>query len=188
MRSVTPEQSPLPDNDKKPRSFKERYRRFKEQFLNLRGDPREIALGCALGIFIGLTPLLGFHMLLAVFFASLFRWNKLSAAMAVWISNPLTGPFVYSVTYFVGKWCMILVRGPVHHPKVHMDSLIDLVTKAPGVLAAMGVGGVIVGVPAAIAAYYLSYVAIVEYRSKVKGKLVKQYDKIRTERRKRKNP
>ncbi|WP_316348434.1 DUF2062 domain-containing protein [Desulfuromonas acetoxidans] len=38
------------------------------RFLRLRGQPDEIAKGFALGIFIGMTPTLGFQMILAVFF------------------------------------------------------------------------------------------------------------------------
>ena len=42
-----------------------------ERFLKIRGDPREIALGFALGLFIGMTPFMGFHTASAVFLAAL---------------------------------------------------------------------------------------------------------------------
>ena len=38
------------------------------RFIRLRGQPDEIAKGFALGIFIGMTPTLGFQMVLAVIF------------------------------------------------------------------------------------------------------------------------
>ena len=87
-----------------------RYRRIREmlyrayeRFVKIRGNPREIALGFALGLFVGMTPFMGFHMAIAVFFAALFKWNKIAAAAGGWISNPVTAPFVYAGTYYVGN-------------------------------------------------------------------------------------
>jgi uncharacterized protein (DUF2062 family) len=34
--------------------------KFYRKFLKLRGDPREIALGFALGLFIGMSPIMGY--------------------------------------------------------------------------------------------------------------------------------
>lgn len=69
------------------------------RFLKLRGEPREIALGFALGVFIAFSPTIGVQMVLAIFLAALLKWSKLAVAVAVWISNPLTAPFIYGVTY-----------------------------------------------------------------------------------------
>jgi uncharacterized protein (DUF2062 family) len=54
-----------------------------ERFIKIRGHPREIALGFALGIFIGMTPTMGVQTPLAVFLAALFKWSKLSAGFGV---------------------------------------------------------------------------------------------------------
>ncbi|EAT15337.1 DUF2062 domain-containing protein [Desulfuromonas acetoxidans] len=76
------------------------------RFLRLRGQPDEIAKGFALGIFIGMTPTLGFQMILAVFFAMLLRENKLAAVIGVWISNPVTAPFIYAAEYETGRFIL----------------------------------------------------------------------------------
>ena len=55
-----------------------------ERFLKIRGQPREIALGFALGLFVGMTPFIGLHTVTAVPLAALLKWNKISAAVAVW--------------------------------------------------------------------------------------------------------
>ncbi|NIQ94584.1 MAG: DUF2062 domain-containing protein [Desulfuromonadales bacterium] len=73
------------------------------RFLRLRGTPEEIAKGFALGIFIGMTPTFGIQMALAIFFAFLLRENKLAALIGVWISNPLTAPFIYALEYESGR-------------------------------------------------------------------------------------
>lgn len=73
------------------------------RFLRLRGTPDEIAKGFALGIFIGMTPTFGFQMALAIFFAFLLRENRLAALIGVWVSNPLTAPFIYALEYESGR-------------------------------------------------------------------------------------
>ena len=54
-------------------------RRIYERFLKIRGRPREIALGFALGIFIGMTATMGIQMPIAVFFTAMLKWSKISA-------------------------------------------------------------------------------------------------------------
>lgn len=84
------------------------------RFLRLKGTPEEIAKGLALGIFIGMTPTMGGQMIIAIFFAMLLRENKLAAALGVWITNPLTAPFIYGLEYESGR--LLLGMGPAHLP------------------------------------------------------------------------
>lgn len=80
------------------------------RFLRLHGTPNDIARGFALGIFIGMTPTFGLQMLIAVFFAMLLRENKLAAVLGVWITNPLTAPFIYAAEYETGRVLLGLNR------------------------------------------------------------------------------
>jgi uncharacterized protein (DUF2062 family) len=73
-------------------------RKVYERFVKIRGQPREIALGFALGIFIGMTPTMGIQMPIAVFFAAMLKWSKISAALGVCITNPFTSPFICSMS------------------------------------------------------------------------------------------
>lgn len=143
-----------------------------ERFVRIRGNPHEIALGFALGIFIGMTPTLGFQMAMAVFLAALFKWNKISAAIGVWISNPLTAPFLYGATYYLGAKML----GMDHHlPQMEeISSFLQILRKAPGIFWAMTVGGVILGLPLALAAYYFSCSALQKYRDEIKRKLAER--------------
>ena len=79
---------------------------FLLRLLRLRAQPDEIAKGFALGVFIGMTPFIGLHMALAVFLAMLLGQNKIAAAMAVWISNPITAPFLYVAQYRTGRFLL----------------------------------------------------------------------------------
>ena len=86
------------------------------RLLRLRKSPDEIAKGLALGVFIGMTPTFGFQMVIAVFFALLLSENKIAAAVGVWITNPLTAPFIYALEYESGRLVLGMPRAhlPAH--------------------------------------------------------------------------
>ncbi len=67
-------------------------KRIYERFVKIRGDPHKIALGFSLGLFVGMSPSMGVQMPIAIFIAALLKWNKISSAAGVWITNPLTAP------------------------------------------------------------------------------------------------
>jgi uncharacterized protein (DUF2062 family) len=126
------------------------------KFIRLRGTPDEIAKGMALGIFIGMTPTFGSQMLLAIFFAFLLKENKLAAVLGVWITNPVTAPFIYALESESGR--LILGMPRVGLPKeLTLDSL-----KIMGweVLAPLGLGSLIFGVVCAALAFALTLRAV----------------------------
>jgi len=152
--------------------------RLYERFIMIRGEPREVALGFALGIFVGMTPTVGVQTPIAIFIAALFKWSKLSAAIGVWISNPLTVPLIYGVTYITGA--KLLSLDPVFDMPLSptWSTLKVMLQKAPQAIGAMMVGGALLGIPLAIASYYLSYAAVDKYQKDVKEKLVRQKAKL----------
>ena len=83
-------------------------------FLRLRGTPEEVAKGLALGIFIGMTPTFGFQMAIALFFAWILKENKIAALLAVWVTNPITAPFIYAAQYETGRLLLGMER--LHFP------------------------------------------------------------------------
>jgi uncharacterized protein (DUF2062 family) len=122
------------------------------KFIRLRGTPDEIAKGMALGIFIGMTPTFGSQMLIAIFFAFLLKENKLAAVLGVWITNPVTAPFIYALEYESGR--LLLGMDRVSLPaQLSFESL-----KAMGweVLAPLGLGSLIFGVVCAALAFALT--------------------------------
>lgn len=145
-----------------------------DRFLKIRGNPREIALGFALGLFIGMSPYMGIHMAIAVFFAAVFKWNKFAAATGVWISNPLTAPILYSFTYYTGSKFLAVEKEYCMPKELNLDMLINTLKNAPEIFWILTVGGIILGIPLAIAGYYLSFSAILKYRERIKTALAKE--------------
>ncbi|MEW5733313.1 MAG: DUF2062 domain-containing protein [Thermodesulfobacteriota bacterium] len=148
------------------------------RFLEIRGEPREIAAGLALGVFIGMTPFMGVQAAVAVLLASLFRINKIAAAAGVFITNPFTAPVIYPITYLAGSF--FYRPDSAGDPAVLMSSgaFWRLFEKAPDILAALVIGGVVLGLPLSIAAYRLSLSAILKYREKVKIRLAKEREAL----------
>lgn len=81
-------------------------RQWLRALLMLDDQPHYIALGAAIGMFVGLTPTVGMQMALVLLIWTivrpLFRFNKMAAVMAVYVSNPLTVVPLYWFNYRVG--------------------------------------------------------------------------------------
>ena len=149
-------------------------RKVYERFVKIRGQPREIALGFALGIFIGMTPTMGIQMPLAVFLAAVFKWSKISAAFGVWITNPFTSPFIYGLTYIVGAKLLGLKLAMTSPEDFSWSIVKELLENAPAIFGALTLGGIIIGLPLAVLSYYLSFAAVNKYQQSIKAKVAAQ--------------
>jgi uncharacterized protein (DUF2062 family) len=165
-----------------PRSLKKIY----ERFLRIRGRPREIALGLALGLFLGMTPSMGIQTAIAVFLAVLFKWNKFSAAIGVWITNPLTAPFIYSINYLIGVRLLEIKQGYSLPAEIGISRMFHMLHKAPEIFWALTLGGVILGLPLAVAGYYFAYSATTRYQERIKKTIAIQRERLAIKRKKRK--
>ncbi len=145
-----------------------------ERFLRIHGTPQEIALGFALGLFVGMSPFLGFHMAIAVFLAALFEWNKVSAAVGVWISNPLTVPVIYPLTYLVGAKLLGSEKIYRFPQTMDMDYILHMIRSAPEIISTLTLGGIIFGIPLGVAGYLFAYVAVKKYQTEIKQKLAER--------------
>jgi len=144
--------------------FKDPLKRFYIKFISLKGDPRPIALGMALGIFIGVTPTIPFHTLLIIIFGVLFKQNITSAYLGSWIiSNPLTSPFFYLAEYQIGEHLL----GFNCTPLVFADyTLINIARMGWQILLPLLAGGIILAPLFAIPAYFITHRLIVAVRSR----------------------
>jgi uncharacterized protein (TIGR03546 family) len=150
------------------------FHRIYDRLVKIRGRPREIALGFALGIFIGMSPTMGVQMPIAVFFAALFKWSKISAVFGVWITNPITSPFIDGLTYVIGAKALGL-KATMTLPDHFTWSIIkEMLKNAPAIFGALTVGGILIGLPLAILSYFLSYAAVNKYQQRIRTKVAAQ--------------
>ncbi|MCK4501433.1 MAG: DUF2062 domain-containing protein [Desulfuromonadales bacterium] len=127
------------------------FRQFKLNLIRLarlQNEPDAVARGMALGLFIGFSPTFGCQMLLALFFAFLFRQNKIAAFVGVWVTNPLTAPLIYGLEYQVGR--LLLGLPPLDTANFSYRSLGTIVG------APLLVGSLALGIPVAIIGYSIT--------------------------------
>lgn len=140
--------------------LKDRFRKL----FTIRDTAQSIALGAAIGIFIGFTPLVGFRLLLALVLAFVFRVNKIAAFFGASL-HELALPFwpaLFLLEYNIGYW---LLHSPHQLPtrpnleQLHPDFWLNWVT-----LAKVGgptlLGSVLLGVPAACLSFFLTKRAV----------------------------
>jgi glycosyltransferase involved in cell wall biosynthesis len=79
------------------------------------------AVSIAFGVFMGIVPLWGFQLALAVFFALLFKLNKGLVIIAANISVPPMIPLIIFLSYKIGAWWM-----PAHATQLVFSKNISL--------------------------------------------------------------
>jgi uncharacterized protein len=131
--------------------MKRRIRHFHRQFVSLKGDPRRIALGVAIGVFIGVTPTIPFHTALIVAVSALFRQHVTAAYLGSWfISNPLTIPIFYLFQYETGRFLLGAERCALALPDYSLTTLANL---GWHILLPLQVGGLLFAPLFAVPAY-----------------------------------
>lgn len=134
------------------------------RFIRLRGEPRELALGMAFGVFSGMMPIMPFHMVLAVALALIFKGSKLTAAVGAWISNPLNWYFIYQLDYKIGFFVLGLSREERGFSSLMesitsagdgMSMVKEIVSSSGIIVAAFIVGGFIMGILVSVPSYFI---------------------------------
>ena len=137
------------------------------RIIRLQGDPHVLARGVAIGIFVGITPTIPFHTILAIVLAFILRSSKIAALLfTVIVSNPLTLFFQYYFSWRLGTW---LTFKDLSWEKI--QAILDLISAHTGfqetVIALSGlgqdalivllVGGITLALPFTLVGYLLAY-------------------------------
>lgn len=138
------------------------------RLIRIEGDPRNIAMGFALGLFVGMTPTMGFQMPIAVFFAIPLGLNKISSAAGVWITNPVSAPFIYTMNYLVGVKLFHINITSGQIMDFSFNSLKCLLADTPDIFMAATLGGIVIGIPIAVGGYYFALSAVKRYQTLTK--------------------
>lgn len=131
------------------------------QLRTISDDPKKTARGFALGVFIGMTPFVGFQVMIAIFLATMLKWNRLAAGLGVFNTNILTGPFLFGISYLVGAWALQLDSEFDVRLLWQLTEWSTLLSSGKHILYALLLGGLMIGLPLSIVVYYLSYFTIV---------------------------
>jgi len=148
-----------------------RFRYFiVHEVIHADDTPHRIAFGCAIGVFVALTPTIPFQMLLAVLICWLLGANKIVGVPAVWITNPLTIVPIYLPQYILGCWMLGIPVGEVdfHVLTKEYESISVLATVAWNLMKdifwPLWFGSLFVATGFGLLTYYLTWQVVVRYR------------------------
>jgi len=159
-----------------------KYTRFPRYYLlkmiRLKGEPHELALGMAIGIFSAMLPILPFHIALALALALFLKASKITAVIGCFASNPLNWYILYFMNYKIGSFILGLsgdnkgfssIVGSVMDSEGALEVITRLISSSGIIIAAFIIGGIIMGIAASIPAYFVFWKAfslIKEWRIK----------------------
>jgi len=151
--------------------LKKRIKYFHDKFISLKGEPKTIAMGIAIGVFVGVTPTIPFHTALLVIIAILFKQNVTAAYLGSWIiSNPITIPFFYLSQYELGLFLLGITPCKFDASIMSIQCIINLGWQ---IAIPLLVGGVIMAPIFALPAYFIAYRAVLTVRKKINSEYSK---------------
>jgi len=157
--------------------------------------PHRVALGFACGIFSAFTPFFGVHILFAAAVARLIRANVVAALIGTTAGNPLTYPLIAPVALGLGRRILGHAGGGHDYHRVS-EAFIEALAAVRGeILGIFGlghgdwglfvpffrevlwpyfVGGLIPGLVAGAAAYWLVSPLLTAYQARRRARLVER--------------
>ncbi len=135
--------------------------------MMIEDTPHSIAMGLAIGVFFGFTPLLTLKTLLSIGVAWLLGSNKIAAAVSVQLHDLLLPfmPAIYLWEYKLGYWAMHgkLPRRVGFHPLAVLDYVH---WKTLLLVGPTFVGSLIVGLPSAAVVYFICRGLVTAHRAR----------------------
>ncbi len=130
------------------------------QALSLGDPPEKIALGVAVGVFLGVFPTFYVGIPLAAVGSRFFRYNMVAAIAGTAVSTPLTGPFIIAGSAVLGS----LITGVDWNTVVEQLRGDQLWTAAWNTTITYLAGNIILCIISSIPAYFITKRAVVKYR------------------------
>ncbi len=133
--------------------------------FKLDDSPGQLACAFALGVFIAFSPTIGLHTITCIVLAWMFRLSKLVVLTAAFINNPWTIVPMYGFCLWFGtKITGSATAVPsINWNEITFRNAYEILTPY---LWPFVTGTVVVGLIAAVAAYFVIYWAVIRYRKK----------------------
>jgi len=128
---------------------------FRELF-KLKGDPKIVAKGFALGSFVGMLPFPGFQWMISATLATILRYNKTAAIAGVFNTNLATGTFIFAFNYWLGRKILGLESSFQMPDRINFGFAKTIIEAGSDVFLSLLLGGLITGIFALFLGYYIS--------------------------------
>lgn len=136
------------------------------KFTRLKGDPKSLAMGTAIGVFVGVTPTIPLHTVIILCLSMITRTSAIAAILVSWIvCNPLTYIPIYYFSMVIGN---LLTPYELNWPRIKhvitilisdhgfLKSFNEIFNLGFEVIIVMILGGCILALPIALTSYYVS--------------------------------
>ena len=133
------------------------------KLVRVKDSQDKLAIGFACGSMVSFSPFIGFHFLLAVIFAYIFRGNIVASLIGTFIGNPFTFPFIWIFIYKIGN--IFFKNDQNSSIEFTFQSLYD---QGYDILIPMLIGSLIVSIPV----WFISYFTVKFLLSSFKKKKV----------------
>jgi uncharacterized protein (DUF2062 family) len=149
------------------------------------GTPESIGRGVASGFFTAfLLP--GGHMVAAFLLAILMRGARGTAALATWIVNPFTIPFIWPLQCWLGSF---LIGRPLSHEliehllwnAVHTPSMQTLGELSVELIESFFAGGALLGAVVAVTGYFGTVIVVRRHRARLANRKKFRINRWKTE-------
>ena len=180
------------------RGWRRAFEYIGHRIKRLPDTPHKIALGFAIGVFVSFSPLFGLHFIVAAVIAMALRGNVLASLMGTFFGNPITFPFIATISYRTGQLFLdaSVTDGSFHGIKTAIVdgfvgtwqsvlSIVGLSEPAWGqvehflgaVFLPYLIGGLIPGLIAAVISYMLGRPLVAAYQKTRRARLEKKRHK-----------
>ncbi len=132
--------------------------------LKAHHEPQEVALGVAIGSFIAVLPLYGFHTLLCVIAAVLIpKANKLAILLGTNVSLPFTVATITWTAYDVGRFLL----AHKNYPPLSWDYIRNFkIAKVNEFYYPLFIGSVILGLICALVLYVITLIIASRFKNR----------------------
>lgn len=152
---------------------------FRDKFraiFQIKESPHRIAFAFAIGVFMGISPLLGLHYIGGVLLAMLFRLNKLVAIIGVSVNNPWTIVPISTFCVWVGAKLLEIKQvlpemdwGSISLTNIVMkftslENLMNMIKELWPLFAAFFAGSFLICTLASIVSYFIMLELLKRYR------------------------
>lgn len=125
--------------------------------------PKQLAKASAWGMLIGVSPYLGFQTYMAVAVASYFNLPIYPLIIGVYITNPITIPFIYAFTTKVGMMLFGMESVNIDWANI---SFFDILSAGKSLILPFLVGTHFVGLVSAIITYFIVLFIATRYQKR----------------------
>ncbi|MFO8057430.1 MAG: DUF2062 domain-containing protein [bacterium] len=156
---------------------------YYQNLMDIPGKENDVAVGFAIGIFISFSPWIGLHLIIIFLLTHVFRKSFGAGLLASLVFNPFTAPFFWTLEFRTGRLVIgLFSRQPKQEFKISFSDFEALWDSVVQVFYPIFIGGLVLGVPAAVLSYFLVQRSLRIYRNRVYGRVSERW-KARQERR-----